>query len=118
MKKWNEIFLILIENHLPKYHGVRTSEINDEYFLGLKSIYLAPTEEKARTNLDAVSAKWSEKYPHSMNRWYDNWDAVCPQVAQTHEYSGCFASLRSVQGAALIAPLSGYPCGLAICERF
>ena len=34
--------------------------------------------EKARTNLDAVSAKWSEKYPHSMNRWYDNWDAVCP----------------------------------------
>ena len=30
----------------------------------LKSIYLAPTEEKARTNLDAVSAKWSEKYPH------------------------------------------------------
>lgn len=44
----------------------------------LKSIYLAPTEEKARTNLDEVSAKWSEKYPHSMNRWYDNWDAVCP----------------------------------------
>lgn len=44
----------------------------------LKSIYLAPTEEKARTNLDAVSAKWNEKYPHSMNRWYDNWDAVCP----------------------------------------
>lgn len=28
--------------------------------------------------MDAVSAKWSEKYPHSMNRWYDNWDAVCP----------------------------------------
>ena len=44
----------------------------------LKSIYLAPTEEKARTNLDEVSAKWSKKYPHSMNRWYDNWDAVCP----------------------------------------
>lgn len=44
----------------------------------LKSIYLAPTEEKARTNLDAVSEKWSAKYPHSMNRWYDNWDAVCP----------------------------------------
>lgn len=44
----------------------------------LKTIYLAPTEEKARTNLDAVSEKWSEKYPHSMNRWYDNWDAVCP----------------------------------------
>lgn len=44
----------------------------------LKSIYLAPTEEKARTNLDAVSEKRSAKYPHSMNRWYDNRDAVCP----------------------------------------
>ena len=34
------------------------------------------------------------------------------QAAQTHEYSGCFASLRSVQGAAPLAPLSGYPCVL------
>ena len=40
------------------------------------------------------------------------------QAAQTHEYSGCFAPLRSVQGAANLASLSGYPCGLAIYERF
>lgn len=40
------------------------------------------------------------------------------QAAQTHEYSGCFAPLRSVQGAATLASLSGYPCGLAIYERF
>ena len=40
------------------------------------------------------------------------------QAAQTHEYSGCFAPLRSVQGAAPLASLSGYPCGLAIYERF
>lgn len=40
------------------------------------------------------------------------------QAAQTHEYSGCFAPLRSVQGAAILASLSGYPCGLAIYERF
>lgn len=40
------------------------------------------------------------------------------QAAQTHEYSGCFAPLRSAQGAATLASLSGYPCGLAIYERF
>ena len=40
------------------------------------------------------------------------------QAAQTYEYSGCFAPLRSVQGAAPLASLSGYPCGLAIYERF
>lgn len=60
----------------------------------LKSIYLAPTEEKARTNVDAVSAKWSEKYPHSMNRWYDdNWDAVCQAFHPSTlypKYSTCF----------------------------
>lgn len=40
------------------------------------------------------------------------------QAAQTHEYSGCFAPLCSAQGAATLASLSGYPCGLAIYERF
>ena len=40
------------------------------------------------------------------------------QAAQTHEYSGCFAPLRSAQGAAPLASLSDYPYGLAIYERF
>ena len=21
---------------------------------------------------------WDEKYPRALNRWYDNWDAICP----------------------------------------
>ncbi len=44
----------------------------------LKKIYNAPTEQAARTQLDAVTAKWEEKYPRAMNRWYDNWDAISP----------------------------------------
>ena len=44
--------------------------------------------------------------------------ALQGKTAQTYEYSGCFAPLRSVQGAAPLASLSGYPCGLAIYERF
>lgn len=44
----------------------------------LKKIYNAPTEQTARAQLDAVTAKWEEKYPRAMNRWYDNWDAVSP----------------------------------------
>jgi len=38
----------------------------------LKTIYHAPTEEKARESLDAVTEKWTTKYPNSMKRWYDN----------------------------------------------
>lgn len=44
----------------------------------LKTIYHASDEEKARQALERVCAKWTEKYPNSMKRWYDNWDAVTP----------------------------------------
>lgn len=44
----------------------------------LKSIYHAPNEEQARATLDRVSDKWATKYPNSMKRWYDNWDAISP----------------------------------------
>lgn len=44
----------------------------------LKTIYHASDEEKARQALDRVSSKWTEKYPNSMKRWYDNWDAITP----------------------------------------
>lgn len=44
----------------------------------LKTIYHASDEEKARQALGRVCAKWTEKYPNSMKRWYDNWDAVTP----------------------------------------
>ena len=44
----------------------------------LKTIYHAPNEEQARTALDRVHEKWTPKYPNSMKRWYDNWDAISP----------------------------------------
>lgn len=44
----------------------------------LKMIYHAPDELKAREALERVNEKWSMKYPNSMKRWYDNWDAVSP----------------------------------------
>ena len=44
----------------------------------LKTIYHAASESAGRGALDAVTAKWEEKYPRAMKRWYDNWDAICP----------------------------------------
>ena len=44
----------------------------------LKTIYQAPTEEKALEALERVSEKWSGKYPNSMRSWKQNWDAVSP----------------------------------------
>jgi len=44
----------------------------------LKTIYQASDEEKAHQALDRVTEKWTSKYPNSMKRWYDNWDAIAP----------------------------------------
>ncbi len=44
----------------------------------LKTIYHAPSEEQARAALERVDEKWTPKYPNSMKRWFDNWDAISP----------------------------------------
>ena len=44
----------------------------------LKTIYQAPTEEKALEALERGTKKWSEKYPNSMKSWHQNWDAIVP----------------------------------------
>lgn len=44
----------------------------------LKTIYQAPTEEKAISELNRVTEKWSVKYPNSMKSWKQNWDAISP----------------------------------------
>ena len=48
------------------------------FCMDLKTIYQAPTEEKALDALERVSEKWSEKYPTSMRSWKQNWDASSP----------------------------------------
>lgn len=44
----------------------------------LKTIYQAPSEEKALAVLEQVTEKLSEKYPNSMKSWKQNWDAISP----------------------------------------
>lgn len=44
----------------------------------LKTIYQAPTEEKALEALERISEKWSEKYPNSMRSRKQNQDAISP----------------------------------------
>ena len=44
----------------------------------LKTIYNAVSEEAGRKARDLVAEKWSSKYPNSMKRWIENWDAVVP----------------------------------------
>lgn len=44
----------------------------------LKAIYQAADGQKALVALEHVTEKWTSKYPNSMKRWKDNWDAISP----------------------------------------
>lgn len=46
--------------------------------MDLKTIYQAADEEKALDALERVIEKWTPKYPNSMKRWKDIWDAISP----------------------------------------
>ena len=55
-------------------HGIKYTERH----IAEKNPTYASDEEKARLTLDRVAEKWTAKYPNSMKRWYDNWDAITP----------------------------------------
>lgn len=44
----------------------------------LKAIYNADSEKVALEARDRAAEKWAAKYPNSMKRWTENWDAVAP----------------------------------------
>ncbi|MDD6539262.1 MAG: IS256 family transposase [Firmicutes bacterium] len=44
----------------------------------LKTIYLAPSEEQGRAQLERVTEKWEPKYPNAMKSWAQNWDVISP----------------------------------------
>lgn len=44
----------------------------------LKSIHHAPDEKTGYENMLEVTKKWNPKYPNTMKRWEDNWDAISP----------------------------------------
>lgn len=44
----------------------------------LKTIYLAPNEQQGYDNMQRVTEKWNEQYPHAMKSWEQNWDVLSP----------------------------------------
>jgi len=55
-----------------------SDKVRKPFCADLKTIYQAPTEEKALEAMERVTEKWSEKYPNSMRSWKQNWDTISP----------------------------------------
>lgn len=63
----------------------------------LKTIYTAVDEKAALSRLDAVTKKWSEKYPMSMNRWKDNWDVISPIFKFSKDVRTTFYTTNAIE---------------------
>lgn len=63
----------------------------------LKTIYTAADETAALERLDAVTEKWSEHYPHAMNRWHDNWDAISPIFKFSKDVRTAFYTTNAIE---------------------
>lgn len=60
----------MIRNTL-KYVGSKNQK---EFMADLKLVYKAPTEDKAKAELDNLDSKWGGKYPLVIKSWRRNWE--------------------------------------------
>ncbi len=63
----------------------------------LKTIYTAADENTALERLDSVTEKWSDQYPHAMNRWHENWDAVSPIFKFSKDVRTAFYTTNAIE---------------------
>ena len=61
-----------IRNSLKYVPYTDKKEVADD----LKTVYQAPTEEIAYTNLLELDEKWKRKYPGAIQSWIDNWEVL------------------------------------------
>lgn len=63
----------------------------------LKTIYTSPDEKNALKQLKLVTEKWEPLYPHAMNRWEENWDAVSPIFKFSKDVRTAFYTTNAIE---------------------
>ena len=63
----------------------------------LKTIYTSPDEKNALKQLKLVTEKWEPLYPHAMNRWKENWDAVSPIFKFSKDVRTAFYTTSAIE---------------------
>ncbi len=50
----------------------------ERFAADFKSVYKAPTEDLALSELEALKETWGDKYPYAISNWEQNWEDVSP----------------------------------------
>ena len=63
----------------------------------LKTIYTSADEKTALKQLETVTEKWEPLYPHAMNRWEENWDAISPIFKFSKDVHTAFYTTNAIE---------------------
>ena len=63
----------------------------------LKTIYTAPDEKAALTQLDQITDKWSPQYPYAMKRRSNNRDAISPIFKFSGDVRTAFYTTKAIE---------------------
>ena len=63
----------------------------------LKTIYTSSDEKNALKQLETVTEKWEPLYPHAMNRWKENWDAISPIFKFSKDVRTAFYTTNAIE---------------------
>ena len=63
----------------------------------LKTIYTSPDEKNALKQLETVTEKWEPLYPHVMNRWKEDWDAISPIFKFSKDVRTAFYTTNAIE---------------------
>ena len=63
----------------------------------LKTIYTSPDEKNALKQLETETEKWEPLYPHAMNRWKENWDAISPIFKFSKDVRTAFYTTNAIE---------------------
>jgi len=68
-----------------------------EFVADLKRVYRAPTRQQAETELEALDAKWSDRYPIAVRSWQNNWERVATFFEYPQEIRRLIYTTNSVE---------------------
>lgn len=69
-----------------------------EFMADLKTVYKAPTKEKAKANLAKLENKWESKYAIAIKSWVDNWDDLTTYFDFTPEIRKLIYTTNILEG--------------------
>ncbi|MPW27375.1 IS256 family transposase [Alkalibaculum sp. M08DMB] len=63
-----------------------------------KSVYRAPNEQAALTELENMKETWGKKYPYAISNWEMNWDVVSPFFGFSEEIRKIMYTTNIIEG--------------------